>query len=33
MLRRMVNSILAIRFDKVNGRTLNDPRRPVILCS
>ena len=31
--KRMVNSILAIRFDKVNGRTLNDPRRPVILCS
>jgi len=31
--RKMVNSILAIRFDKVNGQTLNDPRRPVILCS
>jgi hypothetical protein len=28
-----VNSILAIRFDVINGRELTDPNRPVIACS
>jgi hypothetical protein len=27
------NSILAIRFDVVNGRELTDPNRPVVACS
>lgn len=27
------NTILAIRFDRLNGRELTNPRRPVIPCS
>jgi hypothetical protein len=28
-----INSILAIRFDILNGRELTDPNRPVIVCA
>jgi hypothetical protein len=31
--QKEVNSILAIRFDVVNGPELPDPSRPVIVCS
>jgi hypothetical protein len=27
------NLILALRFDEVNGQRLNNPNRPVIMCS
>jgi hypothetical protein len=29
----VVNYILAIRFDEVNGHRLDDPSRPIIPCS
>jgi len=31
--KHQTNTILALRFDQVNGQKLTNPNRPVILCS